>query len=73
MNEQQLIGVSMGKGMIGILRTGGTKGGNEIVATVKIYDNADDIDNEELVDEVRLAYLRYYSRTATYKEKGAIL
>lgn len=67
MNEQQLIGVSMGKGMIGILRTGGTKGGNEIVATVKIYDNADDIDNEELVDAVRLAYLKYYSRVNEYK------
>ena len=65
MNEQNLIGVSMGKGMLGILRTG-TKGGNEIVATVKIYDNADDIDNEELVDAVRLAYLKYYSRVNEY-------
>lgn len=65
MNEQNLIGVSMGKGMLGILKTG-TPGGNEIVATVKIYDNADDIDNEELVDAVRLAYLKYYSRVNEY-------
>lgn len=65
MNEQNLIGVSMGKGMLGILKTG-TQGGNEIVATVKIYDNADDIDNEELVDEVKLAYLKYYSRVNEY-------
>ena len=65
MEEKDLDIIQLRQNEKGILKT---KGEREVVVSIVLIPGADEFDNTELVQELKLAYLKYYSRVAEYKE-----
>ncbi len=65
MRDEDFLVVSLSPREQGILKILGER---EIVTSVRFIDGADSTDNNWLVEELRLLYMKYYSRVSEYKD-----